>query len=160
MLPTAFLRLAIACGFTTRTVAKSTTIGMACVGVDGHLWPLFGTSSHSNGVGPRRRWVGGYWCASQPSPAWCFPMAMAAVGGLEGSLDMVLGQRKAWSCSRMCRNHYTAPLGTPVTPGDTTGHAVSSSQVSMRPPLIIRMVSVLPLVLALSTQPLGSQGRS
>ena len=58
------------------------------------------------------------WCASQPTPTWCFPMAMAAVGGLEGSLEMVLGQRKACSCSRMCCNHYTAPLGTPVTTGD------------------------------------------
>jgi hypothetical protein len=55
-------------------------------------------------------------------------MAMAAVGGLEGSLERVLGQTKARSCSRMCCNHYTAPLGTPVTPGDTTGHAVSWSQ--------------------------------
>ena len=67
--------------------------------------------------------------------------------------------RKACSRSRMCCSHYTTPLGTPVTPGDMTGHAVSWSQVSMRPPLIIRMVSVLPLVLALSTQPLGSQGK-
>ena len=59
----------------------------------------------------------------------------------------------------MCFNHYTAPPGTPVTPGDATGHAVSCSQVSMRPPLIIRMVSVLPLVLDLSPQPWGSQGK-
>ena len=86
-------------------------------------------------------------------------MAMAAVGGLEGSLERVLGQRKACSCSRMCCNHYTAPLGTPVTPGDTTGHAVTWSQVSIWPPLIIRMSSVLPLVLVLSTQPLRSQGK-
>ena len=67
----------------------------------------------------RRRWVGGNWCASQPSPPWCFLMAMAAVGGLEGSLGRVLGQRKASSCSRMCCNHYTAPLGTPVDAGTT-----------------------------------------
>ena len=56
-------------------------------------------------------------------------MAMAAVGGLEGSLERVLGQRKASSCSRMCCNHYTAPLGTPVTPDDTDracGKLVSS----------------------------------
>ena len=87
---------------------------------------------------------------------------MAAVGGLEGSLGRVLGQRKASSRSRMCCNHYTAPLGTPVTPGDsadTTGHAVSWSQVSIWPSLIIRMVSVLPPVLALSIQPLGSHGK-
>ena len=158
MLPTAFLRLAIACGFTTRAVANSTTIGMACVGVDGHLLPLFGTSSHIGSELARWRWVGGNSCASQPSPSWCFLMAMTAVAALEGSLERVLGQRKACSCSRMCCSHYTAPLGTPVTPGDTTGHAVSWSQVSIRPPLIIKMVSVLPLVLDLSTQPLGSQG--
>ena len=87
-------------------------------------------------------------------------MAMTAVGALEGSLERILGQRKACVCSRMCCSHYmyTAPLGTPVTPGDTTGHAVSWSQVSIRPPLIIKMVSVLPLVLDLSTQLLGSQG--
>ena len=90
---------------------------------------------------------------------WCFPMAMAAVGGLEGSLGRVLGQRKASPCSRMCCNHYTAPLGTPVTPDDTTGHAVSWSQVSIRPSLMIRVISVMPLVLALSTQPLGRQGK-
>ena len=97
-------------------------------------------------------------CITTLTP-WCFLMAMAAVGGLEGSLERVLGQRKVSSCSRMWCNHYTAPLGTPVTPGDMTGHAVSWSQVSIWPPLIIRMVSVLPLVLALSIQPLGSQGK-
>ena len=133
-------------------------MGMACVGVDGNILPLFWHEITSGASPAGRRWVGGDWCASQPSPMWCFPMAMAAVGGLEGSLERVLGQRKACSCSRMCCNHYTAPLGTPVTPGDTTGHAVSWSQVSTRPPLIIKMVSVLPLVLDLSTQPLGSQG--
>ena len=107
----------------------------------------------------RRMWVGGDWCACQPSPPWCFLMAMVAVGGLNGPLERVLGKRKASSCSRMCCNHYTAPLGTLVTPGDTTWHAVSWSLVSMWPPLIIRIVSVLPLVLALSIQPLGSQGK-
>ena len=88
---------------------------------------LFLARAHIGSESARRRWVGGDWCASQPSPPWCFLMAMAAVGGLEGSLERVLGQRKASSCSRMCCNHYTAPLGTPVTPGDTTGHAVSWS---------------------------------
>ena len=86
-------------------------------------------------------------------------MAIVAVGGLDGSLERVLGQRKVSSCSRMCCNHYTAPLGTPVMPGDTTQQAVSWSQASIRPPLIVRMVSVLPLVLDLSTQPLVSQGK-
>jgi hypothetical protein len=119
---------------------------------------LFLARAHIGSESARRRWVGGNWCASQPSHAWCFLRATAAVGGLEGSLERVLGQWKACSCSRICCNHYTAPLGTPVTPGDTTGHAVSWSQVSIRPPLNIRMVSVLPLVLALSTQPLGSKG--
>ena len=51
MLSTAFLRLAIACGFTSRASTNSTTIGRACVGVDGHLLPLFGTSSHRERVG-------------------------------------------------------------------------------------------------------------
>jgi hypothetical protein len=123
------------------------------------IYCLFLARTHIGRESARRRWVGGNWCASQPSPPWCFPMAMAAVGGLEGSLERVLGQRKASSCSRMCCIHYTAPLGTPVKPGDTTGHAVSWSQVSTRPPLIIGMVSVLPLVLAVSTQTLGSQGK-
>jgi len=93
---------------------------------------LFMARAHIGSESARWRWVGGNWCASQPSPPWCFPMAMAAVGGLEGSLERVLGQRKACSRSRMCCNHYTTPLGTPVTPGDTTGHAVNWSQVSMR----------------------------
>ena len=84
---------------------------------------------------------------------YCFPMARTAIGHLEGSLERVLGQRKVSSCSRMWCNQFMAPLGTPATPDDTSGHAVSWSQVSIRTLLIIRMVSVLPLVLALSTQP-------
>jgi hypothetical protein len=53
-----FLWLAIACGFTTRASTNSTAMGMACVGVNGHLLPLFGTSSHWERVGPSE--VGGW----------------------------------------------------------------------------------------------------
>ena len=120
---------------------------------------LFLARAHIGRESARRRWVGGDWCASQSSSPWCFLMAMATVGGLEGSLERVLGQRKASSCSRMCCNHYTAPLGTPVTPDDTTGHAVSWSHASIRPSQMISMASVLPQVLDLSTQPWGSQGK-
>ena len=80
-------------------------------------------------------------------------MAIVAVGGLEGSLESILGQRKVSSCSRMWCNHYTAPLGTPVTPDDTSGHAVSWSHTLVRASQIISMASVLPQVLDLSTQP-------
>jgi hypothetical protein len=83
---------------------------------------LFLARAHIGSELARRRWVGGNWCASQPSPPWCFLMAMTAVAALEGSLERVLGQRKACSCSRMCCSHYTAPLGTPRHPGHARRH--------------------------------------
>ena len=82
---------------------------------------------------------------------------MAAVRRLEGSLERVLGQRKVSSLFSMCCNHYMAPLGTAVAPGDTPGHAICWSHASKRPLLTISMASVLPQVLDLSTQPWGSE---
>ena len=89
---------------------------------------------------------------------YCFPMARTAIGHLEGSLERVLGQRKVSSCSRMWCNQFMAPLGTPATPDDTSGHAVSWSHASLRVSQIIGMASVLPQVLDLRTQPWRSQG--
>ena len=54
----AFLWLPCACGFPTRPSTNSTAMGMVLVGVDGHLLPLFGTSSHWERVGPSE--VGGW----------------------------------------------------------------------------------------------------
>mmetsp|Transcript_10588 Transcript_10588/g.26291 ORF Transcript_10588/g.26291 Transcript_10588/m.26291 type:complete len:319 (-) Transcript_10588:617-1573(-) len=64
-------------------------------------------------------------------------MAMTAVGRLEGSLERVLDQRKVSSRSRMCCNHYTAPLGTAVAPGDTlTADWHEEEDWTWEPPLI------------------------
>eukprot|EP00966_Prymnesium_polylepis_P227050 5253571-Prymnesium_polylepis.1 len=86
-------------------------------------------------------------------------MARTAIGHLEEPLERVLGQKKVSSCSRMWCNHYKAPLGTPVTPDDTSGHAVSCSHASIRASQIMSMTSVLPQVLDSSTQPWRSQGK-
>eukprot|EP00966_Prymnesium_polylepis_P150178 3468811-Prymnesium_polylepis.1 len=132
---------------------------MVLVGVDGHRNCLFLARAHIGRESAGRRWVGGDWCASQPTPPWCSQMAMTAVGRLEGSPERVLGQRKVSSRSRMRCSHYMAPFSTAVAPGDTPGRAISWSHASVRPSLIISMTSVLPQVLDLSTQPWGSQGK-